>query len=95
MPTTTAWWDGRFSSLPGCVWHVDDQCPQLSRSAVLERHARQACSSYYITPYRYNDNNSTLHQDLNNYLAQLEDLSDEERCNPDPIEAVPDVVSSQ
>ena len=38
---------------------------------------------------------STLHQDLNNYLAQLEDLSDEERCNPDPIEAVPDVVSSQ
>ena len=49
------------------------------------------CSTYHVTPYRYNENTTTLWQDLNNYLGQIEDLSDEERCAADPIETIPDV----
>ena len=48
----------------------------------------RATSCY--SPYRYNET-TTLQQDLNNYLGQLEDLSDEERFAPEPIEAIPDV----
>ena len=80
-----------FMAARGNVWHVDDQCPQLSRSQVLDKHACMHCSTYHVTPYRYNENTTTLWQDLNNYLGQIEDLSDEERFAADPIETIPDV----
>ena len=35
----------------GRVWHFDNQCAQLSRSAVIELFACERCASFYITPY--------------------------------------------
>ena len=56
---------------------------------MLDRHACQHCSCYSISAYGYNDQATTLQQDLNNYLGKLEDLSDEKRFAPEPIEAEP------
>ena len=73
----------------GQVWHKHDQCPQLARSQPLERHACMHCATEYIPPYRYNDNTTTLFQDMNNFLGDVEDLSADERFTPEPPEMIP------
>ena len=60
----------------GRVWHLDDQCYQLYRSAVIELHACDNCASFYVTPYIHDMNNTTLAQDMDNFMAN--GLADED-----------------
>ena len=53
----------------GRVWHLDDQCYQLYRSVVIELHAYDNCASFYVTPYIHDMNNTTLAQDMDNFMA--------------------------
>ena len=73
----------------GNVWHKNDQCSQLARSQVYERHACMQCATEYIPPYRYNENTTTLFQDMNDFLGDVEDLSADERFTPEPPEVFP------
>ena len=53
----------------GRVWHLDDQCYQLYRSMIIELHACDNCASFYVTPYIHDMNNTTLAQDMDNFMA--------------------------
>ena len=53
----------------GRVWHLDDLCYQLYRSVVIELHACDNCASFYVIPYIHDMNNTTLAQDMDNFMA--------------------------
>ena len=65
-----------YHAARGRVWHLDDQCYQLHRSAVIELHACDNCASFYVTPYIHGMNNTTLAQDMDNFMAN--GLADED-----------------